>query len=230
MCRAASTLQAACRTNRISVIYNGIDLSEFDALQRNAPPRTDGLGEDDIVIGCFGRLTPQKNQAALLHALPRVLHDVPHAKLLLVGGGEDERPLRRLAQRLGVAVNVVWTGEVAEARPYCAWCDIIAQPSRWEGCPYSILEAMAARRAVVAAGVGGVPELLTENGGDGERPGIVYAPSHPSDLVRNIARLAADGKVRTQIGDAARQRVTEEFPLERMVEKTVSVYEKCLGS
>jgi glycosyltransferase involved in cell wall biosynthesis len=230
MCRAANTLRTACRTNRISVIYNGVDLSEFDALQIKAPPRPDGLGEDDFIIGCFGRLTRQKNQAALLHALPQVLHDEPRAKLLLVGGGEDERPLRRLAQRLGITGHIVWTGEVAEARPYCAWCDIIAQPSRWEGCPYSILEAMAARRAVVAAGIGGVPELLTDNDRDGERPGIIYAPSHPDDLVRNIVTLANDDKIRAQIGNAARRRVTEEFPLERMVEKTMKVYEKCIAS
>jgi glycosyltransferase involved in cell wall biosynthesis len=223
MCRAG-----LCAANRVSVIHNGIDLVELDKLQSATVPRPHALDDSDFVIGCFGRLTRQKNQVALLRALPRVLRDVPRAKLLFVGGGENENSLRHLARQLGAGDKVVWMGEMDEARPYYTWCDIVAQPSRWEGCPYSILEAMGARRPVVATSVGGVPELLMGSGPDGERPGVLCEPSHSGDLVSSIVALAGDGARRARMGAAARWRVAESFRLGEMVEKTVGVYEKVL--
>ncbi len=210
-----------CRGERISTIHNGVDLKAFDQLPRH-PRAAFDLQEDDFVIGCFGRLTRQKNQALLLRALPRVLKEVPRARLLLVGGGEDETGLRALARRLGIASHIHWTGEEEEARPYLGLCDLVAQPSRWEGCPYSVLEAMAARRAILATPVGGVPELLsgvcaTEPFARGAR-----------DFATRIIRLAHDDAARQCIEHQVRGAVEDRFDLAQMVEKTRRVYESVL--
>lgn len=210
-----------CAPERARVIYNGIDLTVFDELIK-APPHLLHSPPPTFTIGCFGRLTRQKNQAALLRAFAEVKQAVPHARLLFIGGGEDEAGLRALAMRLGVSDSVIWAGEVTEARPYYALCDVVAQPSRWEGCPYSILEAMTARRPVLATAVGGVPELLTGH------DGLIYPPWQPQLLAENLISLATNPETRAQLGSAARQCIEQEFQLEQMVERTVAVYESII--
>ncbi len=201
-----------CANSCLSVIYNGINLEEFDQLV-NLP-----IIKRPLVIGCFGRLTRQKNQAALLRALPLVRRVVPQAQVLLVGSGEDEATLRLLADKLHIADSVIFAGEIEEARPYYLRCDIAAQPSRWEGCPYSILEAMAAKRPVVAAGVGGVPEVLQAPGG------VIYQATRPETLAEHLIALAQDETCRLQMGQKARQRIEEHFTAAQMVRHTMKVY------
>jgi glycosyltransferase involved in cell wall biosynthesis len=199
-----------CDARRLSVIYNGVDLDDFDQLQEPHKPSS------ALTIACFGRLTRQKNQAALLRALPLVLREIPHAKLLLVGSGEDEHHLRALAAHLHIGEAVTFAGEIEEARPLYSQCDIVAAPSRWEGCPYSILEAMAARRAVVATEVGGVGEVVTP------QSGIVYHA--PNALSEHLISLARDAAWREQMGEAARHRIENHFAAPQMVAATVAVY------
>jgi glycosyltransferase involved in cell wall biosynthesis len=221
-----NTLRRAglCDADHVATIHNGVDIAAFDAL-----PSTERaelrLGQRNFVIGCFGRLTRQKNQAALLRTLPRVLEAVPRARLLLVGSGEDEHDLRALSQKLGIAEFITWAGEVSEARPLYALCDVVAQPSRWEGCPYTVLEALAARRVVVARDVGGVDEILNDTGG------VSYNIRHGSDaelLTRWLDTAAHDANWRHKTETNARRRVEEHFTLQHMVEQTINVYEQNL--
>ncbi len=114
----------------------------------------------------------------------------------------------------------MFTGEIEEARPYYLRCDVAAAPSRWEGCPYSILEAMAARRAVVATGVGGVPEVLQAPGG------VIYQATRPETLAGHLIALAQDNNYRLQMGQRARKRIEEHFTAKQMVERTIEVYSR----
>jgi glycosyltransferase involved in cell wall biosynthesis len=213
-----------CKVDGVSTIHNGVDIEAFDALP-SLERAAWGLRQQDFVIGCFGRLTRQKNQAALLRALPRVLEVVPRARLLLVGSGEDETDLRALAQKLGIAECITWAGEVSEARPLYALCDVVAQPSRWEGCPYTVLEAMTARRLVVARDVGGVEEILNDD------YGVSYNTRHDSDverLTRWLSEAARDTGWRHNTQTNARRRVEENFTLKQMVQQTIIAYEQNL--
>lgn len=224
--RHAILSRGLCQAGRVTTILNGIGLDEFDALA--LATRSDfGLGDDDFVVGCFGRLTRQKNQAALLRALPPILQTVPNARLFFVGGGEDEAALRALSESLGIAERTVWCGEQLEARPLYALCDVIAQPSRWEGCPYSILEAMAARRVVVANSVGGVDEILNNEYGLAYRS---FDETSDAALAAGILKVAdwatqAPGRLQER-SRAARRRVEENFRLENMVDSTIEVYKQ----
>lgn len=208
------------RRSRLSVIHNGIDLNDFDDVARHAPP------DELFTAGCFGRLSPQKNQRALLAAWPSVRAQLPHARLSFVGGGEDQSTLESLARAWKLDDCVSFAGEFTEPRALYGACQLIVQPSRWEGCPYSVLEAMAAQRAVVAADVGGLREVL---GGSG-RAGVLCKPCSPEILASHIVALANDPDCREQLGRAARHRIETHFPLEAMVQKTMAVYERVLQS
>ena len=203
-------------TSRRHVVYNGIDLDAFDKIARSAPSK---YFEDEgaLTIGCFGRLTRQKNQGVLLRALTTL----PEAQLLLIGGGEDERELRALAADLGVSKRVRWTGELEEPRGLYARCAIVAQPSHWEGCPYSILEAMAARRAVAATAVGGVREVLGTRG----HCGIL---ARPAEFAPRLSELARDEARCSILGQNARERIEKYFTLDTMVAATLRVYQSAV--
>jgi glycosyltransferase involved in cell wall biosynthesis len=194
--------------SRASVIYNGVDDEAQEA--ENRPTET-------FVIGCFGRLTMQKNQGLLIRALPLVLKEVPEARLKLVGSGENGSTLRALAMRLNCDNRVDFTGEISDPYAEYSGCDLIAQPSRWEGCSYAILEAMSARRAIVASTAGGTPEVVGNAG--------VLLPAHDERVwAKQIIALARDAKRREILGARARQRVRKYFGLEEMVEKTLAIY------
>ena len=134
------------------------------------------------------------------------------ARLLLVGGGEDEAELRRLACALKLEQFIEWTGELEEARPLLGRCDIVAQPSRWEGCPYSILEAMAAGRALVVSPLPALRELLSNQE-------AVFAHATPHDFATACAALWRDDTCRAEVARCARARIERDFRLDAMVEK-----------
>lgn len=199
--------------SRASVIYNGIGVQD---------PVKNQASKQRFIVGCFGRLTAQKNQALLIRALPEVLRDIPDTKLVLVGSGEDESTLRVLAQRFRCKANVEFCGEISD--PYAEYiaCDVVAQPSRWEGCSYAILEAMAAARAVMASTAGGNPEVVGEAG--------VLLPPHDADAWSQALKcLARDKERRIMLGNAAQQRIRQHFSCEAMVEKTIAVYGRVLS-
>ncbi len=194
---------------RVSVIYNGVNGAEKERENRTQ--------DSPFVIGCFGRLTAQKNQSLLIRALPLVLKKFPQARLKLVGSGEDRSTLRALAVRLNCENRVDFAGEITDPQAEYFCCDLIAQPSRWEGCSYAILEAMSARRAIVASSAGGTPEVV----GDA---GVLLPPRDERVWAQQIIALACDANRRKILGARAEQRAREYFNLDDMVDKTLTIY------
>jgi glycosyltransferase involved in cell wall biosynthesis len=162
------------------------------------PPRL----TDAPVIGSLGRLTDQKGYDLLVRALA----DLPNATLVLVGDGPERTRLERLAAELGVAERLVITGWKSDARAYLTTFDIFALPSRWEGMPLSILEAMQAGLPVLATDVGSVAEAVA----DGET-GYVIAPDDIDALRARLRRLTADRALRERMGSHARAIALERF-------------------
>lgn len=202
------------RGDNATVIHNGVDATAFESgrLENAARP----------TIGCFGRLTPQKNQQLLIRLLPLLRREFPRIQLRLVGDGENEATLRALAQTLGCEKEVVFLIDQREAWPNFGGCDVVALPSRWEGCSYALLEAMACGKAIVASNRGGNPEVMGENGH--------LLPAHDATAWQHtLAQLLRDPQQRLELGQAARERVELHFRLETMVEKTLQVYQRVLS-
>lgn len=208
-------------SERIVTIINGVDAQHFRP-QAGTLRAGSADSSHPFVVGCFGRLTAQKNQSLLLRALSMLRREGVDARLLLCGGGEDEAMLRALAEQLRIDPHIEWTGEVSDARSYYARCDIVASPSRWEGCPYAVLEAMATQLPVIGARVGGIPELL--EGGVGR----VVRETRARVWARELSALWQDEKERTALGCTARDRVEREFTLQRMTCETLQVYQAAL--
>jgi glycosyltransferase involved in cell wall biosynthesis len=139
----------------LRVVPNGIDLDAFRAAgaeeRRDARERL-GLGPSPLAV-CVGRLSRQKGQDVLVDAWPEVASRVPGAELVLVGSGPDEAELRSRARGVGES----------DVRDWLVAANAVVQPSRWEGLAYTVLEAMATARAVVATEVAGMREALGED-------------------------------------------------------------------
>ena len=142
-----------------------------------------GLKQGRIV--CFiGNLVPEKGPDILIEALahtdPSILASL---KVIFVGNGHSQEELSRRAGELGIGEVVQFAGRrpPSEIPIWMAAMDLLCLPSRREGCPNVVLEALASGRPVVASSVGGVPDLISE------RNGIQVVPNDPARLGRAIS-------------------------------------------
>jgi glycosyltransferase involved in cell wall biosynthesis len=196
----------------VVTIHNGVP----DDRHRPAPrPRPGPL------IGAIGRLEPQKGFDILI----RGLRDIDGASLVLVGDGSERTPLERLARELGLAERITWIGWTNEVRSYLGAFDVFVLPSRFEGFPLAVLEALLARAAVVATDVGSVSEAVR----DGET-GLLVPADDPAALVAATRRLLADDDLRQRLGEEGRRLVLDRFTADHMTRAFESLYEDLLRS
>lgn len=204
---------------RVRVVPNGVEASRFEGV---APADLASIGLDPRrpVAAVIGLLYAAKGQDLALRALA----EVPGLQLLLVGPG-DPGPLQSLATELGVADRVVLTGARDDVPAILAAVDLLILPSRWEGMPYVVLEAMATGRPVVAHPVDGARDLV-EHGVTGHLTRSI----DPGELAAGMSDLLGLTEAqRRELGEAGRARVHERYTVEQMVSGLTAVYREALG-
>ncbi len=212
--------------HRIRVIYNGVDLQRFAPRpERRLPVRQSlGLSELDVVIVQVARLDYLKDHITAIRTMARLVHQVPEAKLLLVGDGPKREVIEAeiKAQRLEGAVRLL--GE-REDVPELLWAaDVCLLTSISEGIPVTLIEAMAAELPVVATKVGGVPEVVLHG-----QTGFLSPAGDDADLADCLLRLAHDSPLRRQLGRAGRRRAEEMFSQRLMHQQYVECFDEMLG-
>jgi glycosyltransferase involved in cell wall biosynthesis len=180
--------------DRASVVYNGINLAEFD--EQPTPPAP----ARPFILG-IGRHVPQKGFDILLRAFAQA--DLPTHDLVLAGDGPERPRLMDLARELGVEARVRFPGKADRPTAVSLFksCEFFILPSRHEPMGIVNLEAMAAAKPVIATRVGGVPEIVIDN-----QTGILVPPENPEALAAVIRRLAHDDNLRAQLRRSGRQR------------------------
>ena len=178
---------------RVTLIRNGVASVELGAVTARA------AGE--LKVAFFGRLTRQKGPDILIDAAADVVSHVPQVMFLIYGDGEWSEKARAQVAALQRATHVRFKGEYSqdEAVTRMREADVVVVPSRWEGCPYVVLEAFQAGVPVVAAAVGGVPELIR----DGVNGVLVEADSAESLCAGVLSLLRASDK-RRRLAEAGR--------------------------
>jgi glycosyltransferase involved in cell wall biosynthesis len=204
-------------------IYYGIGAAKFGEAQDAAARLLKyewNISDHALVIGFVGRLVEQKDVGTLLRGMARFAAQSPKARLVIVGTGPTEAGMRQLAKQLRISDRIVWAGFRHDIHRVMGSFDILALTSIYEGMPLVILEAMASRRAVVATRVGANPEVVGETG-------LLISPRSPDELAAAFHQLS-DHSLRERLGEAGRQRVLNEFTLERMWAETDALYGQCL--
>jgi PEP-CTERM/exosortase A-associated glycosyltransferase len=181
--------------DKVTVIPNAVDIDafEFDMTPDLALKAELGLS-DCVVVGFIGSFYAYEGLDLLLAALPNVLQRLPSVRLLLVGGGPEEAPLRALAEKLGVAAKVVFAGRVPhqDVHRYSSIVDVFAFPRHSMRLtelvtPLKPLEAMAHGRLVIASDVGGHKELIRD-----DETGVLFRADDVASLSDAIVRLRGE--------------------------------------
>jgi glycosyltransferase involved in cell wall biosynthesis len=178
----------------VQAIHNGVPDLELEPVARR---------DDRLVVGSVGRLDRQKGLDVLLRALV----DVPEARLVVVGDGDERGSLESLTADLGLSERVHFAGWSDDPRRALTSFDIFVLPSRFEGFPLAIVEAMLARLPVVATDVGSVREAVA----DGET-GLLVPPEEPKALAMALRALLDDANRRAVLGERGRERALEFSP------------------
>ncbi len=196
------------------VVPNGVELERFAAPSRPQPGR----------VLFLGRLSRQKRPDVALRTLALVRARRPEAELLVAGRGPDRAEIERLAAELGITRGLRLLGPRDDVPALLSEASCLLLTSDYEGCPLSVLEAMAAAVPVVATRVGGVPELVEDG-----RTGRLAEPGDPASLAAALEELLGDPARARALGEEGRRRARECFSRERMVAGIVSVYDEVVA-
>jgi len=205
---------------KIVTIPNGIDGSRFTQGIDKAHKRKElGIHPDGDIIGVAVRLSDQKGITYLLKAMPEILKTHPHTTVVIAGDGDLRADLEQEAKTLGISNNVVFCGTRKDIPELLQLFDIYALPSKWEGLPMIILEAMASDCAVVATDVGGNGTAIIDG-----KTGLLIEPENVKALTAALNRLLTDKNLRKQLAGNARQRFDAIFSAETMTRKYEQLY------
>lgn len=193
--------------DKVEVVHYGLD--EPPSPWGTNPPNDAGPGERILLAVC--RLEPQKGVDVAIRALPRI----SNARLVVLGEGPERHTLEQLAASLDVAVSL--PGRVPDVAAWLRRADVLVHPVRWEGFGLALLEAMLASVPVVATAVSSIPEIVV----DGET-GLLVPPDDPDALAAAINQVLLDPGA---LGERGYVRARSEFSVERMVDRTLAVYE-----
>jgi L-malate glycosyltransferase len=199
-------MQAGLPERKIAVIGNGLPASCF-AEATAALPRRPGL----LRVGMIARMnTPAKNHRLLLQAAARLRGKFPALEFVLVGDGPLRAELGGEAEKLGIRDSVLFLGDRSDIPEVLASLDLSVLPSASESLSNAIIESMAAGVPVVASGVGGNPELVTEG------RGALVPPDQPQALADAIERILRDAPLRIELGRNAKQFAQANFTIDHM--------------
>src|SRR5690606_30484287 len=199
-------------------VYNGIDTRRFQecAARADAGAWPGSGGRRRALAG--GRLVPEKNQAALLHAFALVAGDHPDTDLWIAGDGPLRADLEALARTLGLVGRVFLMGERLDVPELMQSADLLVLSSRVEGFGLVVAEAMASGALVVATDVGGVAEVMGDHG-------FLVPPGDVAALAQGMAKaLCMDRSQASLLAACNRAYVSSRFDIRRITEDWLGIY------
>ena len=208
-------VQGGVRPERVTVIYEGVDLPSIDQL----PPTSVLPEKSGLVVGVVAHLSPEKGHLTVLKAAARLRERFPDVTYVFVGGGERRPMLEEWARALNVADRVLFTGFRKDSDAMMREFDVFCLASLSEGLSSARLAAMAQTLPVVATRVGGIPELVSDGS-----TGLLVPAGRPEELAEALARVLSSSSLRRRMRAAGRQRVARHFTLERKLDETERLY------
>jgi glycosyltransferase involved in cell wall biosynthesis len=211
------------KEEKFSVVYNGVDTQIFSTPTKKELEKK--YSKPTVVY--VGRMVSKKGIHVFIRAIPRILRSLPETRFMFVGGG-DIPLFKEILGKMGVPQrNFSFVGHVGyfERPRIMREATVFVNPSFFENCSLSILEAMSCGSAVVASDVGGNPEII-ETG----KNGILVPVFDDRSFAKSITLLLGDENFNKKIGREARSTVERSFSSTTFARKTCNVYERTLNN
>ena len=201
---------------KITLVPYGIDVAEYQAVCTG--------GGAVPVVGTAASLEPGQGMAKFIEAARIVLDRGHRALFTIVGHGPEESRLRMLAAERGVQPHLTFVSRLADHRPILAAMGIYVQPATAAGTEFTLLEAMAMGKPVVASDVGGVYSIVADS-----ESGRLVPKGDSAALAEAIGDLLSDIDLARRLGQKAREVVRKHFALDVAVAKTLAIYDEVLA-
>lgn len=196
---------------KIEVIYNGIDNDSVEVIPK--------YNTDKIHLGSIGRLSPEKNQAALIRLVARLRKDNINAYLTVFGDGEERGKLEKLVEKLELQEYVSLPGFTSKPLDELQKFTIFLLPSYTEGTSMTLLEAMQSEVPIIASSVGGTPEIITH-----ELSGVLLEPEDVEGMAKYCFKIVNDHEFRNSIVENAKTAFNSNFTIHEMCTKYINIY------
>jgi glycosyltransferase involved in cell wall biosynthesis len=206
--------------DRLAMIYSGIGDEEPPEVDRADIRTRQGWPADAPMILFAGRLMPQKAVGDLIDALDLLQHVRPDVRTLIVGAGPQRRELEETAHAYRLDDKVRFLGHRDDVPRLLAACDLLVLPSKYEGLPNVVLEAMRYRKPVVATAAPGTTELVIDG-----QTGRLVPVGNPPALAQALRAVLSDPEEARRLGAAGRARVETEFSASAMIDHFATLYE-----
>jgi len=214
---------------KVHLIPNGVRLA---GMGRSEEPKRSEIrrksfaaDENTVCIGMVGRLWRQKNPGCLLEAAKKVFKTTNKSvKFFIIGDGELREELEQVIAVESLQDQVVLLGWRTDVAHLLSALDVFVLPSRWEGMPLAILEAMASTLAVVVSDIPGNNDLVKN-----EQDGLLFASENDQQLSEQLLRLINDASLRETLANAAHQKVVANYQLESRNQRVFELYDELLA-
>lgn len=209
-------VEAGYRPDQIRMIPNAVAIPDMALHAVRRGPAAAGQGT--CVVTYVGRLVPVKGVDVLLLAWSK-LPSRHQARLLLIGDGPERPRLEAMAEELGLGSTVTFVGHSGDVESYLQSSDVYVQPSRQEGMPNSVLQAMACSLPIVATAISGNMDLVAPS-----KNGLLVPREDAVALSDALEKLIQDADMRQRMGEASRVRAAESYELQRVLDRLETAY------
>ncbi len=206
------------------VIPNGVDVTLFNP-HVDAREIKEKLGiTNERVIVSLSRLTPKNGLDLLIRAMPEIIKEKKDVVLVLVGSGEQENELKKLAQKLRISDKIIFTGGVphSETPKYLRMADVAIRPSLDEGFGIFFIEAMACGVPTIGTAVGGITDIIID-----EDNGLLIDPK-VSEISKSIIRVLNDRNLSKKLARNGIKTVKEKYDWDKVLKRVEKVYEEII--
>jgi len=215
---------------KIKHIKNAVDHNRFTPaaqIEKNQFREKRNFGKDDPIILFSGRLVPRKGIDILIDVWPKVIKKFPNARLLIIGSGKTqadslEEKIKNQCSQQKLS-NIYFEGEVIDPEKYYSAADILVFPSKKEGFPNVLLEAMSCQLAIIASRIGGATDLIINN-----QTGILFDNEDTESLKEKIESLLNNKNKIDFLGKNARENISKEATFDKISSEYILLYKSII--
>ena len=224
--RRSALREKICGAPKLQVIYNGVDVDEYDKRPKGAVGRADlNIPEDAVVIGMVGRVSQQKAPDIFIRAAKLIKEKEPKAYFVIVGNGDMEIDIHRYAKDNGLDDSLLITGWVDSPLDYVELFDVALLLSRWEGFGLALPEYMMAGKPIVASNVDAIPDIIKEHVN-----GLLVPPEDEDAAYHAVMEILSDNNLRDKLIQNGLKDVHTRFNVKRVAREHEELFIKLISN